>query len=108
MWQSLAACPAAFLYSRASRSVVEAWVSLLRGLPRKSASPLRPGAGGSPEPSFGLKLFMLAHASINVPSTEKCSSDSKGSTFGSTRIAARKARANVAPQQTFTVLGEHR
>ena len=27
-------------------------------------------------PSFGTKLFMLAHASISVPSTEKCSLDS--------------------------------
>jgi hypothetical protein len=31
---------------------------------------LRPGAGGSPPPSFGRKLFMLAHASISVPSPE--------------------------------------
>ena len=34
-----------------------------------------PGAGGSPEPSFGRKLFMRAQAWISVPSTEKCSSD---------------------------------
>ena len=27
--------------------------------------------GGSPEPSFGLKLFIDAQASISVPSTEK-------------------------------------
>ena len=28
-------------------------------------------AGGSSEPSFGLKLFIDAQASISVPSTEK-------------------------------------
>jgi hypothetical protein len=28
-------------------------------------------AGGSPEPSFGLTLFIEAQASISVPSTEK-------------------------------------
>jgi hypothetical protein len=38
---------------------------------------LRPGVGGSPEPSFGRKLFMLAHASNSVPSTEKCSLDQR-------------------------------
>lgn len=32
-----------------------------------------PSAGGSPEPSFGLTLFINAHASISVPSTEKWS-----------------------------------
>jgi len=50
---------------------------------------------------------MLAQASISVPSTEKCSSDSSGLTFGSARIAARKPR-DVAGQQTVAVLGEHR
>jgi hypothetical protein len=30
-----------------------------------------PPAGGSPEPSFGRKLFIEAQASISVPSTEK-------------------------------------
>jgi hypothetical protein len=34
-----------------------------------------------PEPSFGLKLFCDAQASIKVPSTEKCSSDNKGFTW---------------------------
>jgi hypothetical protein len=58
MWQSFAAWPWAFLYSRASGSVVEVWVSLLRFSPWKSRSPLRPGAGGSPLPSFGRKLFI--------------------------------------------------
>jgi hypothetical protein len=29
---------------------------------RKLRSPLRPGSGGSPEPSFGRKLFIVAQA----------------------------------------------
>jgi hypothetical protein len=68
--------------SRASGSVVEACVSLLRFSPWKSRSPLRPASGGEPLPSFGRKLFMLAHASISVPSTEKWSSDSSAFTSG--------------------------
>src|ERR1700709_1031463 len=90
---SLARC---LLVEPASGSVVEACVSLLRGCTRKSTSLLRRAAGGSPEPSFGLKLFMLAQASIMVPSTEKCSSDSSGLTCGSIRIAARK-RCAISP-----------
>jgi hypothetical protein len=44
---------------------------LERFWPWKSVSLFRPppGAGGSP--SFGLKLFIDARASISVPSTEK-------------------------------------
>jgi hypothetical protein len=40
---------------------------------RKSASALRPPpcAGGSPDLSLGLTLFIEAQASISVPSTEK-------------------------------------
>jgi hypothetical protein len=54
---------------------------LERFSPRKFASALRPPPnGGSPEPFlgsspedglFGRKLFIEAHASISVPSTEK-------------------------------------
>ena len=44
---------------------------LLRFSARKSRSPLRPGPGGSPEPSLGRKLFIEAQASIIVPSTEQ-------------------------------------
>jgi transposase len=36
----------------------------------ESRSPLRPGPGGSPEPSFALKLFIEAQATICVPSTD--------------------------------------
>jgi branched-chain amino acid transport system substrate-binding protein len=62
---------------RASGSVVEEWVSFLRFSPWKSRSALRPWLwsspfpAGGPPPSFGTKLFMLAQASISVPSTEK-------------------------------------
>ena len=46
-------------------------MSLLRFSPWKSRSPLRPGAGGSSEPSLARKLFKQAQASTSVPSTEK-------------------------------------
>ena len=62
MKQSLASLPLPLRNSSASGSVVEACVSLVRCSPWKSRSPLRPGAGGSPEPSFGRKLFIDAHA----------------------------------------------
>ena len=39
-------------------------------------------AGGSSDPSRGLKLFNEAHASISVPSTVKCSVDSSFFTRG--------------------------
>src|ERR1700747_2889419 len=74
MWQSLASFPTPLRNSRASGSVVEACVSLARFSPWKSRSELRPPSlGGSSLPSFGTKLFILAQASISVPSTEKCS-----------------------------------
>jgi len=46
---------------------------LERFWPWKSASRFRPPptVGGSPELSFGRKLFIDAQASISVPSTEK-------------------------------------
>jgi hypothetical protein len=53
---------------------------------------LRPGPGGSAEPSFGRKLFIDAQASISVPSTEKCSLDSSLFPFGSASSAATKSR----------------
>ena len=58
-------------------------MSLLRFSPWKSRSALLPPpAGGSPEPSLGTKLFIEAHASNSVPSTEKCSSDNNALTLG--------------------------
>ena len=51
--------------------------------PWKSASVLRPPlAGGSSDPSRGLKLLNEAHASISVPSTVKWSVDSSFFTRG--------------------------
>src|ERR1700726_3651700 len=67
---------------------------------------LRPGPGGSPEPSFGRKLLRLAQASSKVPSTEKCSLDNKALTFSCDRTAARNCAANIAFEQPVTVLGE--
>src|SRR5882757_705366 len=56
MKHSFVSLPLPLRYSRASGSVVEAWVSFERFWPWKSASALRPPpcAGGSPEPSFRL------------------------------------------------------
>src|SRR5574340_662814 len=74
---SFASWPAAFLYNRASGSVVEAWVALVRRSPRKSTLGL-PGSsvgGGGTGSAFFLKLFWPAQASISVPSTVKCSSE---------------------------------
>ena len=52
-------------------------MSFRRVSPLKSTVGLRPpSSGGGRVPSFRTKLFIEAHASINVPSTEKCSSDS--------------------------------
>ena len=92
MKESLASLPLPLRNSLASGSLVEAWVSLARCSPWKSRSPLRPGAGGSPEPSFGRKLFIDAQAWISVPSTEKCSSDKSALTLG----CASTARRNLA------------
>jgi len=76
MNDSLASLPRPLRCSRASGSVVEACVSLLRFWLWKFCSPLRPASGGGPEPSFGRKLLVLAQASKSVPSTEKCSVES--------------------------------
>src|ERR1700688_3203388 len=56
---------------------VLAWVSFLRFWPWKLAP-----SSSSPLPSLERKLFCEAQASISVPSTEKCSSDSRGLTCG--------------------------
>ena len=66
---------------------------MVRVAPWKSRSPLRPRAGGPPDPSFGCKLFMLAHASISAPSTERCSDDSSRFARGCTSTALRNFRA---------------
>ena len=57
-------------------------MAFARFSPWKSRAALRPPPpplpfpdDGGRLPSFGTKLFMLAQASIRVPSTEKCSLD---------------------------------
>src|ERR1700680_4768454 len=67
------------------------WVSFLRFCPWKSAPP-----SSSPLPSLGRKLFCDAQASINVPSTEKCSSDNSGLTWGWRRSRVMKF-VNTSP-----------
>jgi hypothetical protein len=54
----------------------EVCVSFRPRSPWKSRAPSGPGPSGSPEPSFGQKLFGLTQASNSVPSTEKYSLDS--------------------------------
>jgi hypothetical protein len=51
-----------FLNSRASGSVVLAWVSLLRRLPFQLACALRPPLPPPLLPSLGVKLLWLAQA----------------------------------------------
>ena len=72
---NFASFPLPFLISLASGSVVLRWVALLSFSPRKS--PLGPSHSpfDSSSSSRLLKLFMLAAASISVPSTLKCSYD---------------------------------
>ena len=76
-------------------------VRLERFSPRKSAGALRlpssvPPASGA---SFGMKLFIEAHASISVPSTEKCSLDSNRLTRG-WASTARRNRAAISPSSS--------
>lgn len=51
---------------RASGPAVDSCVSLLRGLPRKSAA-------SSPAPPFGRKRLYEAQTSSSIPCTQKCS-----------------------------------
>lgn len=73
--------------------MVEARVWFERVSLRKSRSPLRPGPGGSPEPSLGRKLFIDALASIRVPFTETWSLDNSPLTGLSANNPGREARA---------------
>src|SRR5680860_815986 len=77
---SLASLPLPLRASRASGSVLEAWVVFERGSPWKSTLGFLPvpRVGTSPPSwsspsSLGRKLFKEAAASIKVPSTLKCS-----------------------------------
>jgi hypothetical protein len=92
--ESFVSRPAAFRYSRLSGSVTLAWVSFLRCWPRKlvpSVSSL-PSLGQARGRLLGRKLFCGAHASISVPSTEKCSSESSSA----------KAVTGVTPDRVTT------
>ena len=92
-------------------SVVEQWVWLLRFSPWKftvgfEPSPV-PAVGGCWSPSTRRKLFCPAHASSRVPSTVKCSSESKSRVPGLLQHGFKESVGNVAVQQTLTVLREH-
>src|SRR5438270_12838020 len=73
--------------------------ALRRRSPWKSRSPLRPGPGGSPEPSFGRQLFGLAQASSSVPLTEKCSLDSSRLTLVLRQHRGEQLARHLAVQQ---------
>jgi hypothetical protein len=62
-------CPRGFLANRASGSVVDVCVALLRASPRKfTVGWPRLSGGGPAGPVFFLNLLCPAHASIRVPS----------------------------------------
>jgi hypothetical protein len=68
---------------------------------RSGGAPLggSPAGGGEPAPaafSLGTKLFSEAQASTSVPSTVKCSSESKGATSRCSRMTFRNLRAMSA------------
>ena len=69
---SVAAVLLLLRYSLDSSSVVERCVSLLRGSPRQSS-----GGRSSSEPSLRRTLLWLAQAWMSVPSTLKCSPESR-------------------------------
>ena len=58
-------------------------------------------------PSFGTKLFMLAQASISVPSTEKCSLESSLRTCGRFSTLVNELGRDIAVEQPIPVLAEH-
>ena len=85
-------------------------VRLVRPLPavevRLALRP--PPAGGSSEPSFGRKLFIDAHASISVPSTEKCSLERSFFTRGCASTAARNFAAMSPSSSRSRFFEKHR
>ena len=82
--------------------MVEACISLERFSFLKSRSPLRPGAGGSPEPSFGRTLFIEAQAFNIVPSTQKWSALSSFFTCGCASNVLRNSRAMSVVSRCIT------
>ena len=91
-----AVCPFPFVANFDSGSVVDSCVSFFRFLPRKFTDGL-PGSSGGSRSSFrsplGRKLFKLAHASIKVPSTVKCSCDIKFARFAARTTSSKKCWA---------------
>ena len=89
--------------------MVEECVSFVRFSPRKLRSALRPPPpddGGLP-PAFGTKLFMLAQASISVPSTEKCSLDGELVDLRQVQHAGKELGRDIVIEQAIAVLAEH-
>ena len=86
LWQQKWCFPARFQVD-AGDGLVDATVCC----PWKLAPP-----SSSPLPSLGRKLLCEAHASISVPSTEKCSSDNSGLTCGWLRSLVMKL-VNTSP-----------
>jgi len=107
---NFASLPLPLRSSRASGSVVLWWVhcsaspheSLLRGCPGCHCG-LRAGS-----PSRCRRVFRLAAASINVPSTVKCSSESRPRPWGSDTTSSKSCWPNPVLQQPLAVLGEDR
>ena len=75
------------------RPVVEACVSLVRFFTMELALAIATRHRWLTAAVLRTKAFIDAQASINVPSTEKCSVDSSGLIAGSARIAVRKLQA---------------
>jgi hypothetical protein len=87
----------ALLVEAGTGSVVEVWVALNRFSPLKWTVGLRVlSSGGGEEPSFFTKLFWDARAWIRVPSTEKCSSDSRSRHSANARTRSKNSRERVS------------
>src|ERR687884_340325 len=109
MWQSLDACPRALRWSRASGSVVEACVALLRRSPRKPRSPLRPGPGGSSPPPLGRPEALHAGPGLDQGAIDGEVLGREVSLHGRVdQDGAQEDAGDIAPEQPLAVLGEHR
>src|SRR5687768_2336031 len=68
-----------------------------------------PGSsGGSTGVSRRRKLFWFAHASNSVPSTVKCSSDTRPAAWASTRTSRKNASAMSPLEEAIAILGKGR
>src|SRR5438552_18663255 len=94
--------------SRASGSAVDAWVVLRRRSPWKSTVGLPGSSGSAGGASFRLKLLRLVHASTNVPSTVKCSSESRPRSRAWATTRFEEGARHLPAEQALPVLGEHR